>query len=111
MFTNISTKHKLILNMLITQVFFICISLSSFLANGNLTNIVLTNIIIGILLVIINYFLTKRIIGGIDRFHNFFDDLVDIMFLKTYKVEKASYTKKDEIGSILEKMNTVHGEK
>ena len=39
---------------------------------------------------------TKRIIGGIDRFHNFFDDLVDIMFLKTYKVEKASYTKKDD---------------
>ena len=32
------------------------------------------------------------------------------MFLKTYKVEKASYTKKDEIGSILEKMNTVHDE-
>ena len=108
MFTNISTKNKLLLNMLITQIFFICISISAILSNANLTKIILTNIILGILLFIINYFLAKRIIGGISRVNKYFDDLVDIMFLKTNKIQHASYMKKDEIGALLGKMNTVH---
>ncbi len=110
MFTNITTKNKLILNMLITQVFFIVISISAVLSNANLSSIILTNIILGILLFIINYLLAKRIIGGINRFQKYFNDLVDIMFLKTNKIQKASYMKKDEIGSLLEKMNMVHDE-
>jgi len=105
MFTNISTNKKLLLNMLITQLGFACISVIAILTASDMIAIIAINVVFAILIIYTTSAASKRIVGGIDRFKRYLDDLVNFTFMRRNSVEKAKYIKNDEIGLILKEMN------
>ena len=105
MFTNISTNKKLLLNMLITQLGFACISIIAIMTTSDVIAIIAINVVFAVLIFITTNAAAKRIVGGINRFKKYLNDLVNFTFMRSNSVEKAKFIKNDEIGLILKEMN------
>lgn len=54
----------------------------------------------------INYYTIKRIVGGIGRLKLYIDDLMDFVFYRTNRIKKAQFIKNDDIGIILNELNS-----
>lgn len=106
MFKNISTKRKIFVNMLLSQVGFASISITAILATSDIMAILLVNLIFAVIIGYTNYAAMQRIVGGIKRFDKYFLDIMDFMFYRTNRVQKARFMKNDEIGLILTQMNS-----
>ncbi len=106
MFKNVSTKKKIIINMLISQVGFITISSIAILNSAKATSIIVVNILFAIIVIYTNLSAMNRIVGGINRFKEYMDEIMDFVFMRTNSIRKASFMKNDEIGLILTEMNT-----
>ncbi len=106
MFTNINTKKRMIINMLISQIGFATISITTILAASDLVAIIAVNIIFALVVAYTNLAVMKRIVGGVERLDKYFMDIMDFMFYRTNRVQKAEYIKKDEIGFVLAQMNS-----
>ena len=105
MFTNIDTNKKLFLNMIITQIGFACLSIIAIMTASDIVAIVSLNVIFAIIIFYTTNAAAKRIVGGINRFKKYFDDIMNFTFMRKNTVEKAKYIKNDEIGLILKEMN------
>ncbi|WP_164968727.1 methyl-accepting chemotaxis protein, partial [Malaciobacter mytili] len=105
MFKNIHTKHKILINMLISQIAFAIISITAIVSSSDIIAILAVNIIFGIVIAYTNYSAMNRIVGGIHRIREYLDDFMLYAFMKSNKIRKAEYIKKDEIGTILEELN------
>ena len=108
MFKNISTKQKLFINMLLTQIGFAIISMTAILSASKVIAIVTVNVIFAIILAYTSFAAMKRIVGGIERFNEYLQDLMDFAFMRRNSVRKAQYIKNDEIGMILKEMNNYY---
>ncbi|PHO12107.1 chemotaxis protein, partial [Malaciobacter halophilus] len=105
MFKNIHTKYKILLNMIVTQIAFAIISITAIVSASDIIAILSINILFGIIVAYTNFAAMKRIVGGIDRLREYLDDFMQYAFMKSNKIRRAEYIKKDEIGQILESFN------
>ncbi|PPK61236.1 methyl-accepting chemotaxis protein, partial [Malaciobacter marinus] len=105
MFKNIHTRYKILINMLVTQVAFAIISITAIVSASDIVAILAINILFGIIVAYTNFAAMKRIVGGIDRLREYLDDFMQYTFMKSNKIRRAEYIKKDEIGEILESFN------
>ena len=105
MYKDLSSKTKLFINMLIAQLGFSSISLVSILSDSQVVFILTVNITFALIVFYMNWAATKRIVGGIERFKNYMDDIMDYLSMKNNKIRKAKYMKNDEIGIILTELN------
>nr|WP_122893594.1 methyl-accepting chemotaxis protein [Arcobacter peruensis] len=105
MVKNISTKKRLILNLVLTQIGFAIISIVAILSNSKIIAIVTVNVIFAIIITYFTISSMNRIIGGIDRLKKYIDDLMEFAFFRTNRIKKAEYIKNDEIGAILHELN------
>ena len=106
MFKNVPTKTKIFINMIISQIGFLALTVTALMVVDSKTTILITvNIIFAIVVAYTNYAAMKRITSGIDRFKSYMDDLVEFVFMRTNSVNKAQYMKNDEIGMILTELN------
>ncbi|AXH11167.1 chemotaxis protein [Halarcobacter bivalviorum] len=106
MYKNLPTKVKLLINMLIAQFGFALITTTAILTSNDLVAIIVVNLIFAIIVGYMNFAAMKRIVGGIDRFKRYMDDIMDFVFMRTNRIQKAQYMKNDEIGLILTEMNS-----
>jgi len=105
MFKNVDTKMKLFINMLIAQLGFAAITTTAIISSNEITAIIIVNIIFALIIGYTNFAAMKRITGGIDRFRNYMDEIMDFVFMRTNRIKKAKHMKNDEIGLILKEMN------
>jgi len=91
--------------MMLSQLGFAAITTTAIISSNQITAIIIVNIVFAIVIAYTNYAAMKRILGGIDRFKRYMEELMDFVFMRTNKIEKAKYMKNDEIGLILTEMN------
>ena len=105
MLINMSTKKRLILNLVLTQVGFAIISIVAILSEHQIIAIITVNIIFAIVSTYLTIYSIKRIVGGIQRLKIYIDDLMDFAFFRSIRIKKATYIKSDDIGFILTELN------
>ncbi|WP_419769400.1 MAG: methyl-accepting chemotaxis protein [Candidatus Marinarcus sp.] len=105
MFTNIHTRTKILINLLLSQLGFAAISIVAILSDEKIIAIITVNLLFGILITYTNYAAMRRIVGGIERLKKYMDDLMEFVFFRTNRVQKAQFIKKDDIGFILKELN------
>ena len=105
MLINMSTKKRLILNLVLTQVGFAIISIVAILSEHQIIAIITVNIIFAIVSTYLTIYSIKRIVGGIQRLKIYIDDLMDFAFFRSNRIKKATYIKNDDIGFILTELN------
>ena len=105
MLINMSTKKRLILNLVLTQVGFAIISIVAILSEHQIIAIITVNIIFAIVSTYFTIYSIKRIVGGIQRLKIYIDDLMDFAFFRSNRIKKATYIKNDDIGFILTELN------
>ena len=105
MLINMSTKKRLILNLVLTQVGFAIISIVAILSEHQIIAIITVNIIFAIVSTYLTIYSIKRIVGGIQRLKIYIDDLMDFAFFRSNRIKKATYIKSDDIGFILTELN------
>ncbi len=106
MFKNISTKNKIFINMILAQIGFATITTIAILTESKITALIIVNLIFAVIIFYTSYAAMRRIVGGIDRFKKYMDDIMDFAFMKVNKINKAQYMKDDEIGMILTELNS-----
>ncbi|RXJ91756.1 chemotaxis protein [Arcobacter sp. CECT 8983] len=106
MYKNLSSKAKLLINMILAQLGFAVITTTAIITSNDLVAILIVNLFFAIIVGYMNFAAMKRITGGIDRFKKYMDDIMDFVFMRTNRIEKAKYMKNDEIGLILTEMNS-----
>ena len=105
MYKDLSSKTKLFINMLIAQIGFTSISLVAILSDSQILHIITINVTFALIVYYMNWAATQRIVGGIDRFKNYMDDIMNFISMKSNKIRKAKYMKNDEIGIVLTELN------
>jgi methyl-accepting chemotaxis protein len=105
MFNNMTTKQRILVNMLLAQIGFTTITTVAILSDSQLTALLTVNVVFALIIAYTNFAAMKRIVGGIDRFKKYMDDIMDFAFMRVNKIDKAQYMKNDEIGLILSELN------
>ncbi len=105
MFKNTPTKQKLLINMILAQLGFATITTVAILSDSKMTAIIVTNLIFAAIIAYTNYAAMRRIVGGIERFRKYMDDIMDFAFMRTNRIVKAEYMKNDELGLIFKELN------
>lgn len=108
MFKNVSTKNKLLINLILTQIAFAILSITAIFSTSKVTAVITVNIIFGIIIAYTMFSAMNRIVGGIERFKEYLHDLMDFALMRKNSVRKAQYIKNDEIGLILHEMNSYY---
>jgi methyl-accepting chemotaxis protein len=106
MLLNLTTKKRLLLNLVLTQLGFAIISIVAILSEYKIIAIIAINIVFAIVTTYLAINSINRIVGGIDRLKRYIDDLMNFAFFKTNRIKKAEYIKNDDIGFILKELNT-----
>jgi methyl-accepting chemotaxis protein len=105
MFKNIPTRQKLLINMIIAQIGFATITTTAILSHSQVTAIIVVNLVFAVIIAYTNFAAMKRITGGINRFKNYMEEIMDFAYMRTNRVVKAKFMKNDEIGLILTELN------
>jgi len=105
MLLNLTTKKRILLNLILSQLGFAIISVVSILSDYKIVAIVTVNIIFAIITTYLAIHSMNRIVGGIDRLKNYIDNLMNFAFYKTNRIKKAEFIKDDDIGFILKELN------
>src|SRR5574344_1284242 len=105
MFVNLPTKKRIFLNMVLSQLGFVAISIVAILSDEKIWAIVAVNIVFAIIIGFISYNSMKRVVGGINIVKEYIEDLIDFIFFKTNHIRRAEYIKNDDIGQILKELN------
>ncbi len=105
MFTNMSITKRLWVNMILTQIGFAFISIMAIYIASDIIAIISINIVFGLLIFYTTTAARNRILGGINRFKKYMNEIVSFTFMRSNSVEKAKFIKNDEIGLILHEMN------
>lgn len=93
MLLHMQTKNRLYLIMILTQIGFAILSSVAILSDYKITAIITTNIFLGTVMLYINYYSIKRIVGGIGRLKLYIDNLMDFVFYRTNRIKKSSIYK------------------
>jgi methyl-accepting chemotaxis protein len=104
-FSNMPTKQKLFINMILAQIGFATITTVAILSHSKESAIITINIVFAIILAYSNFAAMRRITGGIDRFKDYMEDFMEFAFMRRNRIKKAMHMKNDEIGMILTEMN------
>lgn len=83
MLINISTKYRILIIMILSQIGFISISIFAILSDYKISGIIALNIFFAIIVGYISFYSMQRIVGGIDRVKEYIEDLMDFVFFKT----------------------------
>ncbi|MAD41312.1 MAG: chemotaxis protein [Arcobacter sp.] len=105
MLLNLSTKKRMLLNLVLSQLGFAVISAVAILSDYKIVAIITVNIIFAIITTYLAIHSMNRIVGGIDRLKNYIDELMNFAFYKTNRIKKAQFIKDDDIGFILKELN------
>ena len=105
MYKNLSSRKKLFINMIFAQLGFAFITTTAILTSSHIVAILIVNLVFALIVGYLNFAAMKRITGGIDRFKKYMEDIMDFVFMRTNKIQKAEFMKADEIGLILAEMN------
>ena len=105
MFQNMSAKRRIFINMLLAQIGFTAITTVAILSHSKLTALLTVNILFMIIIAYTNYAAMQRVVGGIERFKKYMNNIMDFAFMRVNKIDKAEYMKNDEIGLILVELN------
>ena len=105
MFKNISTKQKILVNMFLAQIGFTTITTVAILSDSQVAALVTVNVVFAVIIAYTNYAAMVRVVGGIERFKKYMNDIMDFAFMRVNKIDKAQYMKNDEIGLILTELN------
>ena len=106
MLLHLTTKKRLILNLILSQLGFAIISIVAILSEYKIAAIITVNIIFAIVTTYLTIYSINRIVGGIDRLKKYMDGLMSFAFFKTNRIKKAEYIKNDDIGFILRELNS-----
>jgi len=106
---DLSTKQKLFLNMILSQIGFVILIILGYLISIGKIESISTLFIAGAVVMsvigYISYISMRRITGGITRYRKYFNDFLAYISMKTNRIEKAMFTSKDEIGEMLVEVN------
>ena len=109
MLKDLSTKQKLFLNMILSQIGFVILIILGYLISIGKIESISTLFIAGAVVMsvigYISYISMRRITGGITRYRKYFNDFLAYISMKTNRIEKAMFTSKDEIGEMLVEVN------
>ena len=105
MVINISTKYRITLIMVISQIGFITISAFALFSDKKTWGIIALNVFFAILVAYLSYKSIQRVVGGIARLEEYLQNLMEFVFFKTNYIRVAEYIKNDEIGYILKELN------
>jgi methyl-accepting chemotaxis protein len=105
MLLNLTTKKRLLLNLILSQLGFTIISIVAILSDYKIAAIITVNVVFAILITYLTIHSMRRIVGGIDRLKKYIDELMNFAFFKTNRIKKADYIKSDDIGLILKELN------
>jgi methyl-accepting chemotaxis protein len=106
MLLNLSTKKRLVLNLVLSQLGFAIISIVAILSEYKIVAIITINIIFAIVTTYLTIYSINRIVGGIERLKRYIDNLMNFAFFRTNRIKKAEYIKNDDIGFILKELNS-----
>jgi len=106
MFKNMSTKNKMLINMILAQIGFAVITAVAIFGESQITALLTVNILFAIIIAYTNFAAMRRVVGGIDRFNLYMNDIMAFAFMRINKIEKADHIKNDEIGLILKELNS-----
>ncbi len=105
MFKNLPTKQKIFFNMLLAQLGFTSISIVAILSDSKISAIIVVNVLFALIIAYTNYAAMRRVVGGIERFKKYMNEIMDFAFMRTNSVTRATFMKNDEIGMILLELN------
>ena len=105
MFSNITTKQKLFINMVLAQVGFATISIVAILSDSKMVAILTVNIVFAIIVAYTNFAAMKRITNGISVFKIYMEDLMDFVYMRTNRINKVDYKGSDEIALIINELD------
>ncbi|MAD40863.1 MAG: chemotaxis protein [Arcobacter sp.] len=105
MLRNISTKKRLLINLISSQIGFALISIVAILSDYKIIAIITVNIFFAIITTYLAINSMNRIVGGIDKLKKYIDNLMDFAFYKTNRIKKAEFINDDDIGIILKELN------
>ena len=105
MLLNLTTKKRMLLNLILSQLGFAIISAVAILSDYKIIAIITVNIIFAIITTYLAIHSMRRIVGGIDRLKSYIDNLMNFAFYKTNRIKKAEFIKDDDIGFILKELN------
>ena len=104
MFKNLSTKQKLLHNMIATQLGFAAIGVSGYM--GSTTAIIISIVVFSLYISWSSYLVMHYTVNGIKRFEIYFDDFVKYISMKQNKIAKEENPGNDDIGLMMQKINT-----
>ena len=105
MLLDLTTKKRLLLNLVLSQLGFAIISIVAISSEYKITAIITVNVIFAIVTTYLTIYSINRIVGGIERLKRYIDDLMNFAFFRTNRIKKAEYIKNDDIGFILTELN------
>jgi len=105
MFTNISTKKKLFINMLISQLGFASIVTIAIFTEANLTSLIIAYIIFASITAYLSFAAMNNIVSGIEKFRLYMDDIMNFVYMKTNRIVKLDNISNDDVGLILKELN------
>ena len=105
MFDNVSTKQRILINMILAQIGFASITAVAVLGQSTTVALITINLTFAIIIAYTNFAAMKRITGGIERFRLYMQEIIDFAYMRTNRIVKAKYMKNDEIGLILSELN------
>jgi methyl-accepting chemotaxis protein len=106
MLLDLTTKKRLLLNLVLSQLGFAIISIVAISSEYKITAIITVNVIFAIVTTYLTIYSINRIVGGIERLKRYIDDLMNFAFFRTNRIKKAEYIKNDDIGFILKELNS-----
>nr|WP_228286295.1 methyl-accepting chemotaxis protein [Arcobacter vandammei] len=92
--------------MLLSQLGFLLISSVAIMSDHTVWAIVILNIVFAILIALISYISMRRIVGGINSIKDYLEDIMEFVFYKTNNIKTIEYSKNDDIGQILNSLNS-----
>jgi methyl-accepting chemotaxis protein len=105
MLLNLTTKKRMLLNLILSQIGFALISAVAILSDYKIIAIITVNVLFAIITTYIAIHSMRRIVGGIDRLKSYINELMNFAFYKTNRIKKAGFIKDDDIGFILKELN------
>ena len=103
MLKNKTTKEKLFINMVISQMGLALLIITSYLSSKDITLVV--GLVFMAIIGYISYVSMKQITQGITTYRKYFNDFLDYISMKQNKIKKVTNLAEDEIGQMLQEVN------
>jgi len=103
MFKNLRTEHRMLHNMIVSQIGFISIGVTGYLGMQKISLALVA--IFALYIAVTSYIVMKLTTEGIKKFEKYFDEFVEFISLKRNKLTKDENVSTDDIGMFMLKIN------